>query len=219
MHPPALDMLFAPGKTFPSILRRRVALRLFYSLVIAVTLPDAYGGSDGKGRTHVPAPLTLEAAYDRALSNDESIGVALQELRNSGLQPLSALVRLAPQLTGSVSAGRDLTNSGGGSSTVIVNGLQSTTTTSNAGSTGTTTGTGTTGTGTTATTGTTGTSTGSVGSISTVSVATATNANGSVSLNLQQPLFDASVFPAYRSAKLSLESSRLSYASTVRDIL
>ena len=109
-----------------------------------------------------------------------------------------------PQLTGSVSVGRDLTGSGSSTSTVIVGGLSTTGTTS----------TGTTSTGTTST-GTTGSTT----SLSTVSVGTATSTTGSTSLNLSQPLFDASVFPAYQSAKLSLESSRLSCASTVRDIL
>ena len=150
-----------------------------------------------RGPTNAAAPirLTLEAAYDRALANDESIGIAYQELRKAGLQPLSALTRLGPQVTGSATVSRDLTGSG------------STTTTG----TGTTTGATTTGT-STGTTGTTAT-------LSTVNVGTTTDASGSVSLNLQQPLFDATVFPAYRSAKLSLESSRLSYASTVRDIL
>lgn len=170
-------------------------------------LSEARGGADGTARLRAAGPLTLEAAYDRALANDESIGIAYQELRNAGLQPLSALTRLAPQLSGSVSAGRDLTNSGSGAGTVIVSGL----TTPGATPVGTTS-TGTGGTGTTGTTG--GTNT-----LSTVSVGTATSATGSASLNLSQPLFDASVFPAYRSAKLSLESSRLSYASTVRDIL
>lgn len=161
-------------------------------------LCDARGGTGNTARPRADGPLTLEAAYDRALANDESIGVAYQELLNAGLQPLSALTRLAPQLTGSASVGRNLTGSGSGSSTVIVSGLQT--------ATGTT------------TTGTPG-STGATSPLSTVSVGTATSATGSVSLNLSQPIFDASVFPAYRSAKLSLESSRLSYASTVRDIL
>lgn len=130
------------------------------------------------------AALTLDAAYGRALANDESIAVAYENLRNADLQPLSALTRLAPQLTGSASAGRDLTASNSnrnGVGSVIVSGATS--------------------------------------SLSTVSVGTVTNTNGSASLNFQQPLFDASVFPAYRSAKLTVESTRLTYASTVRDIL
>ena len=205
----------------PLVKRRTFFLLLGWS-VVALALPAAHGGPGEKTpATRAAGPLTLEAAYDRALANDESIGVALQELRNAGLQPLSALVRLAPQLTGSVSVGRDLTKSNGGGSTVIVSGLQGTTTTTpTTGSAGTgTTATGTTGTGTTGTAGTTTTTTGGTSTFSTVSVGTATNANGSASLNFQQPLFDASVFPAFRSAKLAVESSRLSYASTVRDIL
>lgn len=162
-------------------------------------MSPARGGTGAAGRTGASTVLTLGAAYDRALATDESIGIAYEALRSARLQPLSALTRLGPQLTGSANVGRYLTNSGG-AGTVIVSGL-------------TTTGTGTT------TTGATGSSGTASNTLSTVSIGTATSATGSASLNLTQPLFDATVFPAYRSAKLSLESSRLSYASTVRDIL
>jgi outer membrane protein TolC len=180
-------------------------LRLLCWVLMSLALSEARGGADGTTRLRTAGRLTLEAAYDRALANDESIGIAYQELRNAGLQPLSALTRLAPQLTGSVSAGRDLTGNGNSTGTVIVSGLQSTTGSTTTGTTG---------------TGTAGARmTGTTNPLSVVSVGTATSTTGSTSLNLSQPLFDASVFPAYRSAKLSLESSRLSYASTVRDIL
>jgi outer membrane protein len=185
-----------------------LSLRLAAWGLTALALPTAQGGTRTAAGLGTSTVLTLEAAYDRALATDESIGIAYEELRNARLQPLSALTRLGPQLTGSATAGRELTNSGGGSSTIIVSGLQTTTGTTSTGTTGTT------GTGTTGSSSPTATST-----ISTVSIGTATNANGSVSLNLQQPLFDATLFPAYRSAKLSVESSRLTYASTVRDIL
>src|SRR5213592_4797984 len=49
----------------------------------------------------VPALITLEQAYDRALSTDQSIRIAYWEVRKANLLPWSALTRLGPQITAS----------------------------------------------------------------------------------------------------------------------
>jgi len=54
----------------------------------------------------VEVVITLEQAYDRTLSSDQSIRRAYWEIRSSNLEPLSALTRLGPRLNGSTNLGR-----------------------------------------------------------------------------------------------------------------
>ena len=62
-------------------------------MLMSFVMSEARGGTADPTRARANGPLTLEAAYDRALANDESIGIAYQTLRNAGLQPLRALTR------------------------------------------------------------------------------------------------------------------------------
>jgi outer membrane protein TolC len=47
--------------------------------------------------------MSLENAYDMTLTSDQSIGKAYFEIRKANLQPLSALTKLGPSLTGNAS--------------------------------------------------------------------------------------------------------------------
>jgi len=57
----------------------------------------------------VSGPITLEQAYDLALSSDQSIRKAFLEVRKADLLPLSALTKLTPRLNGSYSYDRSET--------------------------------------------------------------------------------------------------------------
>jgi len=50
--------------------------------------------------------ISLEHAYDRALASDQSIQRAYWEIRKANLEPLSALTRLGPSITGSSNLAR-----------------------------------------------------------------------------------------------------------------
>jgi len=50
--------------------------------------------------------ISLEHAYDRALASDQSIRRAYWEIRKANLEPLSALTRLGPSITGSSNLAR-----------------------------------------------------------------------------------------------------------------
>ena len=52
--------------------------------------------------------LSLESAYDRTLSSDQSVKIAWWEIRKANLLPLSALTRIAP----TISTGMTYTPSG-----------------------------------------------------------------------------------------------------------
>lgn len=45
--------------------------------------------------------LSLEEAYDRVLATDQTIQIALTEVRKANLPPWSALTRMGPRVTGS----------------------------------------------------------------------------------------------------------------------
>lgn len=58
----------------------------------------------------VPARLTLQQAYDRALATDQSIDLAYYEFKKAELLPAQALTRLTPRLNASVGASRSGTD-------------------------------------------------------------------------------------------------------------
>ncbi|MBV9463116.1 MAG: TolC family protein [Verrucomicrobiae bacterium] len=76
------------------------AMALFPALAWA-GLSDEAEASSSAGSTNAVASesLTLEEAYDLTLRSDQSIRVALEQIRIANLQPWSALTRIAPQVT------------------------------------------------------------------------------------------------------------------------
>lgn len=57
----------------------------------------------GPARAQTNAALTLAQAYDRALATDQSIGIAMQEVRKAGLLPWSAATAVGPRLSANAS--------------------------------------------------------------------------------------------------------------------
>lgn len=86
------------------------------SLALALVPPTNAGAADK--RPAGPAPISLEQAYDRALSTDQSIRIAYWEIRKANLLPWSALTRLGPNLT---AGGSYVKNSSSTRSTVVQN--------------------------------------------------------------------------------------------------
>ncbi len=72
------------------------------SLIFAGTpIPSLLAGEGGKGGGRV---ISLEQAYDLALSSDQAIGIAYVALEQAKLAPLAAYTKLLPQVNGTTSA-------------------------------------------------------------------------------------------------------------------
>ena len=109
--------------------------------------------------------ITLEKAYDLALSSDQSISIAYVGLTRAKLAPLAAWTKLAPQINAVTSTnGQSIRKSNSNTS----------------------------------------------------SSAPHFNDAG---ITVQQPVFDATFFPARRAGKATLEAARLDYRATIRGIL
>ncbi len=67
---------------------------LQYTIIAFALLTASHSEAAGKGGV-----ITLEDAYDRTLSSDQSIQIAWLEIRKAVLQPLSALTKLGPNIS------------------------------------------------------------------------------------------------------------------------
>ena len=110
--------------------------------------------------------ITLEQAYDRTLSSDQSIRIAYIEILKANLLPWSALTKFGPRITAGAS----------------YNHVETTTQYYNN---------------------------------PTLGILDAQNAN----LSLNQPLIDFTFFPAFKLGKLTVQSNRLQYQLTIRNVL
>jgi outer membrane protein len=133
--------------------------------------------------------ITLEQAYDRALAADQSIQRAYWEIRKARLEPLNALTRLGPNISGNAGLGRASNTSHVTSRQTVF--LEPTTI------------------------GGTGTST--TRDVTTRSYSR--NDSGSLGVSYQQTLLDLGVIPAFRLGRLTSQAARLTYRATIRDIL
>jgi hypothetical protein len=95
-HAPSVD----PAPRTPA---RARALLLGLCLVLgwmSGTPAAAESGNTSVGTGSAPLrALSLDDAYDRALATDQTVQIALAEVRKADLLPWSALTRIAPRLT------------------------------------------------------------------------------------------------------------------------
>ena len=110
--------------------------------------------------------ITLEHAYDRTLSSDQSIRIAYTEILKANLLPWSALTKFGPRITAGAS----------------YNHVETTT---------------------------------QYYKNPTLGILDAQNAN----ISLNQPLIDFTFFPAFKLGKLTVQSNRLQYQFTIRNVL
>ena len=110
--------------------------------------------------------ISLEQAYDRTLSSDQSIRIAYTEILKANLLPWSALTKFGPRITAGAS----------------YNHVETTTQYYNN---------------------------------PTLGIVDAQNAN----ISLNQPLVDFTFFPAFKLGKLTVQSNRLQYQLTIRNVL
>lgn len=139
---------------------------LFLSLgITAWSLLNIQGHAAEKNKLRDHGSITLERAYDLALSSDQSISIAYVGLTRAKLAPLAAWTKLAPQI----------------SAVTSINGQ-------------------------------------SVRKSTTNTSSTAPHYNDA-GITVQQPVFDATFFPARRAGQATLEGARLDYRATIRSIL
>ena len=110
--------------------------------------------------------ISLEQAYDRTLSSDQSIQIAYTEILKANLLPWSALTKFGPRVTGGVSYNHVETTTQYYNNPIL-------------------------------------------------GVLDAQNTN----ITLNQPLVDFTFFPAFKLGKLTVQSNRLQYQFTIRNVL
>ncbi len=80
-------------------------LSVLLPALCVLTAPGPLGRAENTRRKEAPL-ITLERAYDIAAKSDQSIRIALQEVRTAELLPWSALTRMGPVLGGALESGR-----------------------------------------------------------------------------------------------------------------
>ncbi|MDB6138188.1 MAG: Outer rane efflux protein [Verrucomicrobiaceae bacterium] len=83
------------------------------ALSLAGLVPLSLRAGEGAGGKGDGRLVTLEQAYDLALSTDQNIGISYVALQAAKLAPLAAFTKLAPQINGYTSANGQSTRSSG----------------------------------------------------------------------------------------------------------